>query len=116
MPLEIKGKVYAAPNEGDQPGITGREIIEIEDHFGLDGLTLIRVLAEEGLPRQKGYTRAKALFALAWVCMVRGGEVVSLDDVLNDLSLGDIAIVDDESDNVGKGEEASSSEAATETE
>lgn len=117
MPLEIKGKVYAAPNEGDQPGITGREIIEIEDYFGLDGLTLIRVLAEDGVPRQKGYTRAKALFALAWVCMARGGEIVSLEDVLNDLSLGDISIVDDEEDNdSGKGEEANSLEAAIETE
>lgn len=89
MPLKIKDKLYPIPSENGEPGFTGREIIEIEDYFGLDGLMLISALSDQGEPRTKGYTKAKALFALAWVCMVRGGEVVSLDDVLNDYAPDD---------------------------
>lgn len=117
MPLKIKGTTYTAPSEAGTSGLTGRELIEIEDYFKLDGLTLMATLAGDDKSVARGYTRAKAIFALAWVCMSRAGEPVSISDVLDDLSLGDIDIVDDEEDNdSGKGEEANSLEAATETE
>jgi integrase len=97
MPLKVRDNLYPIPSEGSEPGFTGREIVAIEDYFGLDGLMLISALSDQGEPRVKGYTKAKALFALAWVCMVRGGEVVSLDDLLNDYSPDDFDF--EESDN-----------------
>ena len=103
MPLKIKGKEYAAPNEAGTPGLTGRELIEIEDYFKLDGLSLMATLTGDDKSIARGYTRAKAIFALAWVCMARAGEPVSLSDVLDDVALGDIELMDDD-DESGKGQ------------
>lgn len=94
MPLIIKGTTYAVPGEAGEGNLTGKEIMAIEDHFGLDGLRLMSCLS--GNAPGKGYTQAKALWALAWVAMTRGGEVVSIDDVLNDLSLDDITVEDED--------------------
>ena len=95
MPIKIKNTVYPLPGENNSQGFTGREIIEIEEHFGLDGLTLISALSSM-TPLVKGYTRAKALYSVAWICLTRAGEVVSLADVLNDVSINDIEPMDDE--------------------
>lgn len=94
MPLNIKGKVYPAPNEGDQPGIKGSEMIAIEDHFGLDAILLINELENPKPSIHKGYTKAKAMYAFAWICLTRGGEVVSIQDVLDDYAIDDLVDMD----------------------
>ena len=94
MPLIIKGKSYPMPAEAPEPNLTGKEIMTIEDHFGLDGLRLMSCLS--GSTPGKGYTQAKALWSLAWVAMTRAGEVLSIDDVLNDVSIDDIDVMDEE--------------------
>lgn len=93
MPMLIEGTKYAIPGEGTTPLLTGRELIAIEDHFGLDGMRLIGVFA--GGKEVKGYTQAKALYALAWVCKSRAGETVSIDDVL-EIASDQMEIVDEE--------------------
>lgn len=88
MPLTIKGKSYPLPKEAGQQGPTGKELIEIENHFNLDGLTLLGSLVDEKPPA--GYTKAKAIYALAWIAMSRAGEIVSIADVLNDYAIDDL--------------------------
>lgn len=80
MPIKVQDKTYPLAGQGDEPSVTGAEIIAIEDHFGVDGLVLIASLADDK-PR-RGYSQTKAMYALAWVGMTRGGETVSIDDVL----------------------------------
>jgi hypothetical protein len=87
MPLVIKDKSYAMPNESGQKGPTGKEIIELENYFQLDGLLILTSLASDNPP--VGYTKIKGMYSLAWICLTRAGEVVSLEDVLNDYSLDD---------------------------
>jgi hypothetical protein len=96
MPLNIKGKNYPMPKEGNQPGPTGREMIEIENYFGLDALVLLSSLSTDAKPIQ-GYSKTKAFYALAWIAMTRGGEVVSIEDLLNDLAIDDIVFEEDDS-------------------
>lgn len=87
MPLNIRGKVYYAPNDAGQPGILGKELVAIEDHFGLDAISLISVLDDPKPSPYPGYTKSKALYALAWICLTRGGVIVSIQDVLDDYSV-----------------------------
>lgn len=94
MPIKIQDKSYKVPGEGNEPNIKGSEIIEIEEHFGLDGLTLLGLLDPSAKP-VKGYSYAKALFSLAWVVKNRAGEVCSIADVLNDVSIDQIQPEDD---------------------
>ena len=89
MALNIRGKSYPTPNEGDQPGLLGKELMAIEDAFGLDALTLFATLDSSKPSALAGYTKTKAFYALAWVCMVRAGEILSIQDVLNDYSIDD---------------------------
>lgn len=112
MPLEIKGKTYTAPSENGTPGFTGREMVEIEDYFKLDAMSLMSTLAGNERMVAQGYTRTKAIFALAWVTLSRAGEPYSLSDVLDELSLSDINIVDTDDDEAeqGKDEAPDSSE------
>jgi hypothetical protein len=91
MPLIIKGESYILPTEDNTQGPTGREIIEIEDAFGLDGLTLLGILGEDEAHPNPAYSKIKALYALAWICLTRAGKVVSIDDVLNTYSIDEIA-------------------------
>jgi len=105
MPIKLKETVYLLPGEKGSAGFTGSEIIGIEDHFNLDGLTLISALSTT-TPAAKGYTRVKALYAVAWVVMCRAGEICSINDVLNDLSIDEIEPLDDEED-LGKAPVAS---------
>ena len=93
MALIIKGKSYPMPGQDGQQNLTGDEIIAIEDHFGLDGLDLMAVF--NGAKAPKGYTKAKALWAVAWVGMSRAGEVVSIADVLRDVAVDEIVITDE---------------------
>lgn len=106
MALEIRGKVYPLPKENNQPGPTGKEILEIEKYFDLDGLTLLSTLSPDAksIP---GYTKTKAFYALAWIAMTRGGEILSIDDILNDIPIDEITF---EADQLPK-EEAVTSEA-----
>jgi hypothetical protein len=90
MPLNIRGTVYPAPNEDDQPGVLGKELVEIEDHFGLDALTLLGTLEDAKPSAFPGYTKSKALYAFAWICLTRGGVIVSIQDVLNDYSIDEL--------------------------
>jgi len=90
MPISIKGKKYVAPGENGTPQLLGEELMAIEDHFEVDGLRLFNAL-ENPDKAPKGYTLAKALYSLAWVCRTRSGEVVSIADVLKDTAAGDIA-------------------------
>ena len=96
MPLIIKGKEYQIPNEGTEKGPTGAEIVEIENYFNLDGLILISSLAQEKPP--VGYTKTKAMFAMAWIAMSRAGEILSLHDVLKDYSIDDFDVKWEEED------------------
>jgi hypothetical protein len=93
MALVIEGKAYAIPGESGTALLTGRELIAIEDYFGLDGMRLIGVFA--GGKEVKGYTQVKAIYALAWVCKTRAGEAVSFDDVL-DIPSDQMELTDDE--------------------
>ena len=88
MPLIIKDNKYPMPGETGQKGPTGRELVEIENYFQLDGLTLIASLSENKPPA--GYTKVKAMYSLAWISLTRAGEVLSLADVLNDYAVDDI--------------------------
>lgn len=90
MPLNLRGKTYIIPNEGNQPSPSGAEIIEIEDYFGLDGLRLLSSLQPSAV-EIKGYTKTKALYAIAWIALRRAGEVLSLEDILNDYNVEEIA-------------------------
>lgn len=90
MPISVRGKVYPAPGEGDQPGMLGKELTAIEDHFGLDAMTLIGTLSDEKPSPYPGYTKAKAMFAFAWICLTRGGEILSIQDVLDEYAIDDI--------------------------
>lgn len=87
MPLVIKDKKYAMPGEGSEKSPTGREIVEIESHFNLDGLILLTALSQDKPPA--GYTKTKGMYALAWIALTRAGEVLSIEDVLNDYSIDD---------------------------
>lgn len=94
MPLNVKGKTYPMPGEDGQQGLTGSEVIAIEDHFGLDGMTLLSAAFGNGTA-PAGYTKVKGLYAIAWVAMSRAGEVLSLDDVLNDFAIEDFDFEDE---------------------
>lgn len=107
MPILIKGKEYPLPKENGSSNITGKELIEIENQFQLDGVELMRVLASDG--REKpGYTQVKALYSIAWICLSRAGEIVSISDVLEEYAIDDFSIVEKVE---SKKEEASSGEA-----
>jgi hypothetical protein len=92
MPFIIREKTYPMPKESSQPAPTGSEIISIEEHFDLDGLTLLTILGDENPSTLKGYSKTKALYALAWICMTRGGEIVSIQDVLDDYSVDEFVV------------------------
>ena len=70
MPLTIRGKVYPAPNEDNQPGVLGKELVAIEDHFGLDAITLLSTLESVNPSNFPGYTKAKAMYAFAWIYLL----------------------------------------------
>lgn len=94
MPLQIKDEVYAVPGEGSEPNVSGREIMNIEDALGLDGLSLLGLLASETeLHPNPKYTRNKAIYAVAWICLVRSGKVLSLDNVLDTYTIGDFKFI-----------------------
>lgn len=95
MPLKIGDKEYVMPGENGTPRINGEETIAIEEEFGLDATRLWMVFVDP-MKAQKPYTIAKATLALAWVCRVRAGEVVSIADVLKDTAPGDIDIIEEE--------------------
>lgn len=90
MALNIRGKSYPLPKENGTPAPTGREIIEIENYFQLDGMSLLAALSVEEGKERPGYTKAKAVYALAWICMTRAGEIVSIADVLNEYGIDEI--------------------------
>jgi hypothetical protein len=96
MPIQIRGKEYAAPNETGQPGVLGKELVEIEEHFGLDAMTLLATLNSHEPSPFPGYTKTKAFFAFAWICLSRGGEIVSIQDVLDEYSLDEIIDISEE--------------------
>ena len=96
MALQIRGTNYVIPGENGSAGPTGREIIEIELAFGLDGLELLGVLASDKPHPNAAYSKTKAMYAVAWICKTRAGEIVSIDDVLNQFSINEFMIVEDE--------------------
>ena len=98
MPLMIRDKSYSLPKENGTSSPTGREIIEIENHFGLDGLTLLGTLSPDSTERP-GYSKVKALYALAWICMTRAGEIVSIADILNEYGIDEIKPEESDSKN-----------------
>lgn len=87
MSLIIKGKKYTIPGEGNEKAATGKEIVEIENYFNLDGLVLFQSMIMDKPPA--GYSKTKAMYATAWMALTRAGEIVSIDDVLNDYSIDD---------------------------
>lgn len=94
MPLIIKDKSYLLPSEGSEKAPTGKEIVEIETYFNLDGLILLTALSQDKPP--VGYTKTKGMYALAWIALTRAGEVVSIDDVLKDYGLDEFDFVEEE--------------------
>lgn len=102
MTLSVRGETFVLPGENNTQNVTGREIIEIEDAFGLDGLTLLELLGvDENDPKYKPhpnpkYTKVKALYAVTWVAMSRAGKVLSIDDVLNTYGIDEISSEDSE--------------------
>ena len=95
MPIIIRGENYTLPSENGTPAPTGREIITIEENFGLDGLTLLSTLADDVPNTNPAYSKVKALYALAWICMTRAGKAVSLNDVLNTYGIDEIGATSD---------------------
>jgi len=95
MPLVIREKSYTIPKENGSPAPTGREIIEIENVFNLDGLALLGTLASDEPSKLQGYSKVKALYAVAWIAMTRAGETVSIDDVLNEYAIDEIQLSDE---------------------
>jgi hypothetical protein len=112
MALTVRGKSYPSPNEGDQPGLLGKELMAIEDAFGIDALTLFSTLESDKPSTLPGYTKARAFYALAWVCMTRAGEILSIQDVLDDYSIDEFS----EEEVEVKKEQTVSSEAVPEQE
>jgi hypothetical protein len=112
MALTVRGKSYPTPNEGDQPGLLGKELMAIEDAFGIDALTLFGTLESDKPSTLPGYTKAKAFYALAWVCMTRAGEILSIQDVLDGYSIDEFT----EQEAEVKKEQTVSSEAVQEQE
>lgn len=94
MPLIVKGKSYSLPSEGSEKAPTGREIVEIESYFNLDGLILLTALTQDKPPA--GYTKTKGMYALAWIALTRAGEILSLEDILNDYALDDFDFQEEE--------------------
>jgi hypothetical protein len=92
MPLVIREKSYTIPKENGSPAPTGREIIEIENSFNLDGLALLSTLASDEPSKLQGYSKVKALYAVAWIAMTRAGETLSIDDVLNEYAIDEILL------------------------
>ena len=105
MPLKIGDKEYVMPGEKGTPRMTGEETLAIEDEFGLDAMRLFQVL-ENPDKAPKGYTIAKVLLALAWVCRSRTGEIVSLADVVKDTAPGDVDIEPEDEDPKAEATEA----------
>lgn len=99
MPIIIRDKSYILPKENGTSSPTGREIIEIENHFGLDGLTLLGTLSADEGKERPGYSKVKALYALAWICMTRAGEIVSISDILNEYGIDEIKPEESDSKN-----------------
>lgn len=95
MPLVVRSKIYTIPKEAGSSGPTGKEIVEIENYFGLDGLRLIGTLAPSAV-ETVGYTKTKALYALAWIAMTRAGEILSIDDILNEYSIDELDFQDED--------------------
>ena len=98
MPIIIKGETFTIPSEAGTPALTGREIVGIEDAFGLDGLTLMRVIGEDSEHPNPKYTQSKALYALAWVVMNRAGKKLSMDEVLDGYTIEDFNVTDSPAD------------------
>jgi hypothetical protein len=94
MPIIIRDKTYPVPGEEGVKGPTGTELAAIEDHYDLDGVMLISSLAQENPP--KHYTRAKAIYSMAWIVLTRAGEIVSIKDVLDEYSIDDFAWPEEE--------------------
>lgn len=115
MPLIVRGKSYVLPEENDTQAPTGEEIIAIEDAFDLDGLTLLATLSSPEASKIRGYTRVKALYALAWITMTRAGDVLSVQDVLKEYGIDELEFQVEESGADTK-KEAASSEAEPKTE
>lgn len=95
MPLVLRETRYPLPGEGHEQSITGRELIAIEDAFGVDALTLLSSLSPD-IPERPGYTRSKALFALAWVAVHRVNKDMTLDAMLDTVSVDELEIEADE--------------------
>lgn len=94
MPIIVRDKSYPMPKENGSPAPTGKEIIEIENYFQLDGLGLLQTLSTETGNERPGYTKVKAIYALAWICMSRAGEIVSIADVLDGYGIDEIKAED----------------------
>ena len=73
-----------------------RQIIQIEEAFGLDGLTLLSTMASDKPHPNPKYTQIKALYALAWICLSRSGKILSIDDVLDEYSIDEFSLEDDD--------------------
>ena len=95
MPIVIRGESFLMPSEAGSSAPTGREIITIEEGFGLDGLILLSTLASDTPHPNPAYSKVKALYALAWIAMSRAGKIVSIDDVLNTYGIDEIGATSD---------------------
>lgn len=94
MPLTLRGTSYPLPGESGQPSMTGRELIAIEDEFGLDALQLLSSLGDDA-QLKPGYTKSKAFYALAWVAVHRVDKAMTLPRFLDDVALDEIDIAED---------------------
>lgn len=101
MPFIARGTSYPLPKEDGRTGPTGSEIDTIETHFGVDYYELMSVLQplEEGAtppPTRPGYSRNRALFALAWLAMHRANPALSITDIMDEYATDEFDIVDAE--------------------
>ena len=94
MPLTLRGITYPLPGEGEHVAFTGRELTAIEDEFGLDALQLLSSFVADAKP-QRGYTRVKALYALAWCAVHRVDSSWTLAKMLDEVALDEIDVTEE---------------------
>lgn len=121
MPLIARGTSYAMPKEDGRTGPTGSEIDTIETHFGVDYYELMSMLTpvedgEQPPAARPGYTRNRALFALAWMAMHRADPSLTITAVMDEYATDEFDIVEDRPAKKGKGAEVPTPAGDEETE
>jgi len=114
MPLTLRGKSYPIAGESGQPGASGRELMAIESTLGVDALTLVNTKfgpGSDGImppPPEPGITRAKKIYAVAWIAVSRAEPETKFPEFLDDVAIEEFDIEDEENPTKAASPEAAS--------